>query len=378
LNILLLSYEYPNTFAHGSYLIILNIAKELKNKNICLHLLYVKDCEQQNMDEYFTSVIHLKYEKTFIQKIISNIFFFFPSIQKFTDFDILNILKEKKINLVWSFSDILSMAYVSKHYGNPLVSSLVDSRGMFYKRELEKNKQVNIYFKYFKYYFLEKYIIDNSNCSIFVSQKDADFIKINHKIKVIPNGVDTEYFKSTKVQKSAEPNYLFFGNMDFAPNIYTAKYLANEIFPKLKEKLPAARLFLVGKNPTYEVKELGRRDGIIVTGIVDDMRVYIDNSIMVLAPMFIGGGIKNKILEACAMEKMVLTNTIGSEALVNEFKEEIIIRDSDIDFTNEAVKYFHKKDYKKTILNDIVQKHYSWEFVASEYIKIFEELLCVE
>ncbi|MGE3317636.1 MAG: glycosyltransferase, partial [Planctomycetaceae bacterium] len=106
------------------------------------------------------------------------------------------------------------------------------------------------------------------------------------------------------------------GNPGYAPNADAAMYLAREIFPKVREAIPGAELLLVGRDPLPELIDYGQRhEGITVTGMVDDMRPYLDRAAVFAAPLRFGAGIQNKVLEALAMNAPTVASPVAADGL---------------------------------------------------------------
>ncbi len=118
----------------------------------------------------------------------------------------------------------------------------------------------------------------------------------------IRNGVDREKFSpragGTAVKKNS---IVFWGRMDFEPNVDAVCWFAEHVWPALRESKRNATWNIVGKNPAQRVLELSRLPGVTVTGAVTDVREYARSSAAVVLPVRCGAGIKNKLLEAASM-----------------------------------------------------------------------------
>ena len=127
-------------------------------------------------------------------------------------------------------------------------------------------------------------IFDIFNNKTIISAPDRDLIPHpeRKKIHIIPNGVDTEFFKPMDVEKQFE--IVFIGNMGYPPNVDAAEYLAKEILPQVKKRYPDARLLLAGATPTQRVKNL-ENESVVVTGWVDDIRQCYAQAKIFIAPM---------------------------------------------------------------------------------------------
>ena len=138
------------------------------------------------------------------------------------------------------------------------------------------------------------------------------------------NGVDVDFFDPRAAPhvpaELAARNYIVFvGMLNYFPNADGVRQFAETVFPALRRQDPALELLLVGRHPTREVVNLGRQDGITVTGAVDDVRPYLAAARAVIAPLRLARGVQNKVLEALAMGKRVL----ASEEVCRTFMPEL-------------------------------------------------------
>jgi sugar transferase (PEP-CTERM/EpsH1 system associated) len=120
------------------------------------------------------------------------------------------------------------------------------------------------------------------------------------RIHVVPNGVDVLSFVPGSAP-AGEPAVIFCGVFDYEPNEFGALWLASDVWPLVTRVEPRAQLTLVGMNPTRAVRNLARSDSSIrVTGTVLDVRPYLWQSAVAVAPLHVARGIQNKVLEAIA------------------------------------------------------------------------------
>jgi len=130
----------------------------------------------------------------------------------------------------------------------------------------------------------------------FAGMKDGD---------LLPNGVDTDFYRpfpAVEVERSA----IFWGRLDFEPNIDAVVWFCREIWPGVRQRIPDARFTIVGYNPTPQVEQAADAPGITLLPNVDDLRSTVCEHALVVLPMISGGGIKNKLLEAAAMGRPII------------------------------------------------------------------------
>ncbi len=169
----------------------------------------------------------------------------------------------------------------------------------------------------------EKKIFDLFDQKIIISEQDRDLIPHPKKlaITVIRNGVDMEFFYPLSRKKTQE--IVFTGNMKYPPNVDAAQFLAKEIMPLVWKKKPETRLLLAGASPHRKVRNLGNKK-VKVSGWMDDIREAYAGSDIFIAPMRMGSGLQNKLLEAMAMKIPCVTTPLANAALKAREKEEIL------------------------------------------------------
>lgn len=120
------------------------------------------------------------------------------------------------------------------------------------------------------------------------------------KVHVVPNGVSFDEFRPT-LPASPDHRVVFCGVMNYRPNEDAALWFAHEVWPIVRRRYPAARLSLVGCDPTSALRRLPGNDATIeVTGSVPDVRPYLWRSAVAVAPLVLARGVQNKVLEAVA------------------------------------------------------------------------------
>jgi len=155
---------------------------------------------------------------------------------------------------------------------------------------------------------------------------------IGGRIKVLPNGVDPDYWSRDAEYPPAPVGdtgdiLVFDGSMDFRPNVDAVQWFASEVWPLIRAERPGACFYIVGRNPTREVLALGSTPGITITGAVDDPRSWVAAATVYVVPMRIGGGVRLKVLQAMAMGCALVSTPVGVEGIeVQDGKEVVIAR----------------------------------------------------
>ncbi|MCQ2283425.1 MAG: glycosyltransferase [Bacteroidales bacterium] len=240
----------------------------------------------------------------------------------------------------------------------------VFSKGML--RRYEKAPWFKKPFFKMEYRRLARYeaqIFNRFDSKTIITAVDRDLIPHENKgdITVVPNGVDFEHFRYRGEPKTYD--LIFSGNMNYAPNIDAAEYLAKEIFPLLKTTFPNLRLVLSGATPAPSVKALAN-ENIIVTGWVDSMAEWYAKSKIFIAPMRLGTGLQNKLLEAMSMQLPCITSHLAGKPLENAETQGAIITCSTTSGYVEAIRRLLEDEayYEKLSIagNQYVNHNYDW------------------
>lgn len=140
-------------------------------------------------------------------------------------------------------------------------------------------------------------------------------------IEVVPNAVDVEAYAGPPAgdaerSEASDPTVVFTARFDYAPNAIATRFLVEEVLPRLWERLPRARLQLVGSNPTGFIRAAAGQDPRVeVTGPVPDVARFLARAFAVAVPLFHGGGTRLKVLEAFAAGTAVVATRKAVEGL---------------------------------------------------------------
>jgi len=164
----------------------------------------------------------------------------------------------------------------------------------------------------------EPEVIRRFDATVLISEVDAQELAKNgspaERLAVVNNGVDRAYFRPRAHEYDAD-RAVFVGNLYSFANADAALRIVREIAPRLRAQVPAASVDIVGVNPPASVRAYSGRDGVTVTGAVDDVRPWVERAALSLCPVRVAGGVQNKILESLALAVPVVTSPEGFEGL---------------------------------------------------------------
>lgn len=196
------------------------------------------------------------------------------------------------------------------------------------------------------------------------------------RTQVVPNAVDLEGFRpGTDAPEPA--TLLFFGAMNYHPNIDGVHYFVEHIFPKIKERCPRAKLVVIGQKPPDSVRALAS-DSIEIKGFVDDPRPYLDRATLVVVPLRIGGGTRFKIVEAMAQGKAIVSTRLGAEGIDVEHDKNIMLADDPQQFAGSVAKLLSQPELALRLgrqARALAESGYGWDAAVGKLETLYSALL---
>jgi sugar transferase (PEP-CTERM/EpsH1 system associated) len=168
--------------------------------------------------------------------------------------------------------------------------------------------------------------------SLFVSEAEAALFRARakldeEKVQVLENGIDLDGYRPAPHPAGRAPLIVFTGQMDYPPNVEAAASFAREAMPVVRARIPTARFAIVGRKPDPSLVALAGRHGVEVTGEVADVRPWLTDADVVVAPLRIARGIQNKVLEAMAMGRPVVASPQAFEGIDAAPGRDLVVAD---------------------------------------------------
>jgi len=311
------------------------------------------------------------------------------TIAKYSSRNMKNLLKGflKNGNIDMIHCDHLHMAqYVQDVTSIPKIIDEHNIETDIAKRFIKHNssliKRVSVFLlQYRKLLKYEPSVCKHFNRCLTVSELDKAYIEKmapEAQVRVIPNGVDLDYFKSQD-KETPQKALVFTGAMDWIANEDAMLYFCNDILSLVKVKIPDIKLYIVGRNPSAKAQKLSKgRTDVIITGKVKDVRPYIVKSSVYIVPLRIGGGSRLKILEALAMKKAVVSTSVGCEGLNVSHEKNIIVADTPEAFARRTIGLLENKKLREQMGEAgrrLVEAQYGWDAISKRLCRIYDEVI---
>ncbi|MEO8209065.1 MAG: glycosyltransferase family 4 protein [bacterium] len=400
MKILFISYDFPYPPTGGSISRDYNLIKQLSKH----HELYwinrtirgkIRQEYADEMKKYFKEmrIVEWDYNQNpagFLKSLVTNTPYI---IKRFESDEMKKIVSEtieqNKFDLVLCDHIYLTQYIPESITGKiPVIPNNEDCGFTYYKRMTENSGFVRKLYAQSQWKKLLNYeisILKKYKVYITTSEKEKELISgyyDNADIGVVENGVDTGFFSERK-RTDFNPNIVFTAWFKYYPNAVAAIDFVNNIFPKIKKKIPDLKFYIVGKEPPEKVKNLEKIKGVVVTGYVKDVRDFLANADAAVIPLQIGGGTRLKILEAMSMKIPVVSTELGAEGLDVDDGKNILIAKNDDDFAQKVIRLITDEDLSGRIScggKVLALRKYRWDTVGEKlnnfvsfFVKKFKE-----
>ena len=280
----------------------------------------------------------------------------------------------------------------------PKVMDFQDSLSLNTERRMEHSKGLWRWILHYEFKMLRS--TEYNAFKIFdgltiISEVDSEAIpqKKNGVIHIVPNGVDFDYFnnqatKQSGLSDSERPasnveqinqtfSLVFCGNLSYAPNIDAARYLVDEVMPLVWQKRPDANLLIAGSAPKSSVRSLAS-DRVCIKGNLDDIRAAYSSARAFVAPMRIGSGLQNKLLEAMSMGLPCVTTPLANAALGATPGTHLLVGDTPQKLADAILSLLTDNDQASRIAregNNFVREQYSWQAAILPLETLFNDIV---
>ncbi|MGB2698611.1 MAG: glycosyltransferase family 4 protein [Candidatus Zixiibacteriota bacterium] len=203
---------------------------------------------------------------------------------------------------------------------------------------------------------LESYefaMYDNADLLLSLTKEDRDILvsyksSLEKKIRVVPHGVDTEFYHPPEKRDPQSKRILYLGNYQHHPNMDAVQNFMKFCWEKVQKEVPEAEFWAVGFNPPPEITKY-RSEKVIVQQGGEDVRKFYWSSDVFVAPIELGGGFRGKLLEAMSTGLPVVSTTLGVAGINPVIGEEILVADNYDEFAELTIKLLKDQKFRNKI-----------------------------
>jgi polysaccharide biosynthesis protein PslH len=229
----------------------------------------------------------------------------------------------------------------------------------------------------------EIHFLKNFDAIAAITNEDAELmhrVASNANIRVIPAGVDTEYFRPSALPEDPD-RILWVGSLAWDPNYDAVRYFLTSIFPLILQKKPDSKFDVIGMD-SERVRKYAARfgDRIRLLGRVPDVRDYLARSAVLVVPLRIGGGMRLKLLDFFAAGKAVVATSIAAEGNLAQNGSEFLLADATASFSDSVLRLLSDAAIRQKLgvnAREIVMQKYSWKKIGMDLTGFYESVIAM-
>jgi sugar transferase (PEP-CTERM/EpsH1 system associated) len=212
-----------------------------------------------------------------------------------------------------------------------------------------------------------------------ISEADRGHLAVSvpgANLHVVPNGVDAEQFQPTG-QRPEPQSLVFVGHMGILHNVDAARFLVGDILPLVRQQIPDCKLYVVGAHPAPEVQRWSQIPGVTVTGFVPDLNQALNRAAVFVAPLRFAAGLQNKVLEAMAAGRPVVTTGVINASLGATPGRDLFVADDPGTISAAVVRLLQDAPLREQVGQAgraFVRRRYSWEHAVRRMAAIEQRL----
>ena len=393
--VLFLTYRFPYPLSGGD---------RLKSYHELRHLSKISEVDLISLDEWGTATHeNLRHIKQFASTVTVVRFNKISAAKRAA----LSLFTKTPIEFAWynspQMQEVVDIALASKRYdlivcffmrtavyvkdvkNTPKILVAEDSRLLADERASEK-------FSFSPEYFVRKNdaaklrayepeIMSHFDVTTFVAEPDEQRVLAEDptlKTAILSNGVDTKAYSFYEGEK--ENTILFAGHLGIYHNKLMAQRILKKIYPKIRERSPQTKLYIVGQDPDESLAKLIRETpGAELRWNVPDMKPYYEKAALFIHPQEIGAGIQNKLLESMAMGTPVITTAIGASGIDGVINHKhVVVSESDEEFVEAAISLLANTEECRHIARNarkLIEERYTWDAIFAGFDMIVSGII---
>ena len=265
----------------------------------------------------------------------------------------------------------------------PLVCDPTDSMTLYNRRLMKAGtwwERMLGWEEYVKFLRYEGELARRADVCVFCSRVDMECVKEQApevQCELVPNGVDCGgYFFKDESEEEAD-TIVFTGAFNYRPNCHAVGFFMEKIFPRIRKEVPEAKFVAVGNGAGKELAGYRGRAGFEAVDFVADLRPYLAKATVAVAPLTVGSGVSNKVLEAFATGTPMVATPMPCGDLPVKSGEELLIGRNAGEFAEHAVRLLRDAGLRRQIAvraRRLAEEKYDWEIVSRKMEDVIQEL----
>jgi len=386
--------KIPFPTSDGESVAIWDMTMACLAKNTKIHLICLQTDKQQNINginfqhkNFSYSIVKHQTKIVWIYLIFFDLFSRTPYIaHRFVKKNIIPIIR----NLISDFKpdivhiESLYMAWLLPHLSG--VKKIVRTHNIeadIWKSRAENEQNV---FKKIYFHFLSKKLrkyeiraLSFADSIICISDNEKEYFQQKTRNRIIISLPTSIKIPPPKTEQKPN-NYLFFGALDWFPNIDALNWLITKVWPLMLAQNADAKLHIGGKNANEKDINFWKSfSNVNFHGEIEHIENFYQNGSIMLVPLFTGSGIRIKILEALSQQKAIVATPMASKGLHLTHNEHLFVANTAQEFADAAISLNENNQLKlKYTQNGIkyLEEYHAPHTIAEQLHNHYKKVIC--
>lgn len=258
------------------------------------------------------------------------------------------------------------------------IENLVWARLAQQKTDPFKKTYLQMHARRIKKYELQR--LNKFDAITVFTQQDKAVIEsygVDIPIEVLPVGIDLENYQPD-VTAIEFPSLFFLGSLEWLPNREGMEWFLDNFLAELTEGDLNVKLYVAGSDIPESFEDYEVMGKIFIQGEVDDALEFVNSKSIMIVPLLSGGGMRVKIVEGMAMEKCIISTSLGVEGINFTQGENILIANTRDEFYQAIKRCIKDEKYCRNIganARKLVEEQHDNNKVANSLVSFYQSLL---
>ena len=212
-----------------------------------------------------------------------------------------------------------------------------------------KKSYLRMHSRRIKNYELEK-LNDFDGIAVFTDQDKHTLLEYGTKIpiEIVPVGLNLSLYMPD-FSKTEFPSLFFLGSLDWLPNREGIEWFLDHFHKDLTEGELRVKFYVAGNDIPERFDDYDVMGKIFIQGEVDDALEFVNSKSIMIVPLLSSGGMRVKIVEGMAMQKCIISTSLGAEGINYENGVNIMIANDQEEFFDAIKHCIADEEFCKTI-----------------------------
>ncbi len=196
-------------------------------------------------------------------------------------------------------------------------------------------------------------------------------------IEIVPVGINLDLYKPD-FEKTEFPSLFFLGSLDWLPNREGIEWFLSNFHTELTEGELRVRFYVAGNDIPERFDDYDVMGKIFIQGEVDDALEFVNSKAIMIVPLLSSGGMRVKIVEGMAMQKCIISTSLGAEGINYENGVNILIANNQDEFYDAIKMCITDEQFCKYIgLNarKLIEEQHDVNKVTKNLVEFYEKII---